>query len=77
MYMLDEMDARIQQKIDEYFNTKWYTEDFLEGYKTARKIEDMTEKDFEDFEKCITTSMLYRFRETVIQEINERITYLF
>ena len=35
MYMPDEMDARIQQKIERHFDTRWYTEDFYEAFKKA------------------------------------------
>ena len=69
----------IQRNIDNYFDTKWFVEDFVEGYKNANGIENrnLTEEEWEDFDSKMIPSMLKDFRETIIQEVNERVKYLF
>ena len=69
---------RIQKLIDEYFNTQWYIDDFIAGYQEAKDIDGkLTEEEEADFESQLTAENLKNFREVIIQEINERIPYLF
>ncbi len=78
---IDAMVKDLGTKIHNDFDTTWYVEDFLDGYLKAHCIEDedyMTEENWKEFYNIITEpGLLTRFRETCIQEINERITYLF
>lgn len=77
----DAMAREIELEIHEYFDTNWHVEDFLQGYMTANDIDDedrMTQKDWEDFYNRITEpGVLRNFKQVIIQEINERIPYLF
>ena len=68
----------IQERINEYFNTVWYVEDFIEGYKRANNIEDreLTDSEMKNFEEKMTEGFLKNFRETIIGEVNERMTYI-
>lgn len=74
---------RIDQKtdviIEKQFNTKWHKEDFLEGYRAAKGIEnrELTEEELADFERQMSDGRLKGFKETIIQEVNERMLYLF
>lgn len=76
---MDRIRKEIDKLIKEDFNITYYMEDFLEGYKIANDIEDeLTEEQMNDFlEKVREPGFLKSFRNTVIADINERITYLF
>lgn len=67
--------------IREDFDTEWWMEDFLEAWKKAKGIEEedeLTDDQWIEFDADMHEPGLLRgFREVCIQEINERISYLF
>ena len=69
----------IQDRIKDYFDITWSREDFEEGYKTAKEIEDreLTDGEWEDFDEQMSEERLKRFREVIIADINERLVYFF
>lgn len=75
--ILDEVD----EIIDDKFGTVWYAEDFLPAYMKANGIKNeevMTDEQWIKFKnKMNEPGFLSGFRETCVQEINERIGYLF
>lgn len=77
--IIEDIKDQIDYWIDDKFNTVWYTEDFEDAYKKANGIEgEMTEEQWTKFEdKMGEPGFLERFRETCIEDINERISMLF
>lgn len=73
-----------QEKIKEYFNTEWNFVDFFYAYCASKGIddpeEDLTEEEYSRLEReCeekISVSMLARLRDTIIADINERLTMI-
>lgn len=75
--ILDEVDEIIEDK----FNTTWYAEDFLQAYMDANGIkseEAMTNEEWIKFkDKMNEPGFLSGFRQACVQDVNERIGYLF
>lgn len=72
-----------QEKINEYFNTEWWDEDFAAPYcekKYDADFNDATEEErqkiFDELNEAIPEERLARFKESVIEAINERISCL-
>ena len=71
----------VDRIIEEYFNTKWCFVDFFYAYCQAKGIEDpendLTDEEYtqmeEECEKKINKSMLRNLRDTMMEDMNERI----
>lgn len=70
---------KIYNRIKTCFNTSWSEEDFINAYKQAKGIEDrdLTEEEYENFDKQMDENKLKRFREVITEDINERMVYYF
>lgn len=72
------MKNQIDELIKSEFNTTWCMEDFLEAYMRENGVEELTEEQMQHFyEKMSEPGFLSHFRNTVIEQINEMMTYIF
>ena len=70
--------TKIDALIEKDFSTTWYTEDFLEAYKRANHINEMTDEQLFRFYTIINhPGFLKHFRETVIGQINDMMLDIF
>lgn len=74
----------VDERIKNYFNTEWNFVDFFYAYCEAKGIEDpesgdLTDEEYgaleKELEKKLTYGFLVGLRETIIEDINERICY--
>ncbi len=70
---------KVDDTISQYFDTRWCEDDFRAAYKAAKGIEDreLTEEEEKDFKNKMTPELLRGFQRTVVEEVNERMIYLF
>lgn len=68
-----------EDKIIEEFNTAWLLEDFINAYLNANGISDdeFSQEKKEDFFKRFNKLDLNGLRQTIIQDINERLCIAF